>query len=157
MRRVVARYENSEDAAAIEAELRNADLEPMRPEFENPFFDPSAKLPEKRGLLWGGLIGGVIGIAVVLAMALDMIWIPRMSPIITAGRLSLITFGFGIGVAVGGFIGGIWGTLQEVPEPEGPRVAVEVSDDRVGDVVDRMHSHGAIAVNDSVTHHEGPG
>ena len=155
MRRIVARYENDEDANTAEDELRDADLEPERPEFDNQFFDPSSNPPEKRGLLWGGLIGGVLGAILVLAMALDMIWVPRLSPIISAGRLSLATFGFGIGVAVGGFIGGIWGTLKGIPEPDGPRVAVEVSDARVGEVTDRMRSNGATTIDDAVTAHDG--
>lgn len=51
-------------------------------------------------------------------MALDMIWFPRLSPIMTAGRLALVTFGFGIGVAVGGFVGGVWGTFKDIPDPK---------------------------------------
>lgn len=155
MRRVVARYETEEDADALEDELRDAALEPERPEFDNQFFDPSADPPEKRGLLWGGLIGGVIGAAIVMAMAVDLIWIPRLSPIISAGRLSLFTFGFGIGVAVGGFVGGIWGTLKEIPEPDEVRVAVEVSDARVGEIAERMRSYNATTVDEAVTTHDG--
>lgn len=155
MRRVVARYDDEEDAADAEAELRENDLDPERPDTENPFFDPSARPPEARGLLWGGLAGGVVGAAILLAMALDMIWFPRLSPIMTAGRLALVTFGFGIGTAVGGFVGGVWGTLKEVPDPEGPRVAVEVSNARVEDVKDRLHKHDATAIDDAVTRHGG--
>ena len=156
MRRVVARYDDEEDALDAEADLRDADLEPEHADVENPFFDPSARPPEKRGLLWGGLIGGIIGAAILLAMALDMIWIPRLSPIMTAGRLALITFGFGIGAAVGGFVGGVWGTLKDIPDPEGPRVAVRVSDARVSDVKDRLRTHDATTVDDAVTHHDKP-
>jgi len=155
VRRIVARYEDSEDAREAQAELREADFDPERPDIENAFFDPSARPPEARGLAWGGFIGGLVGVAILLAMALDMIWVPRLSPILSAGRLALLTFGFTIGVAVGGFVGGIWGTLKEVPEPEGPRVAVEVSDGRVDDVKDRLRRHDATTVDDAVTHHGG--
>lgn len=155
MRRVVARYDDEEDATDAEAELRENDLDPERLDIENPFFDPSARPPEARGLLWGGLAGGVVGAAILLAMAVDMIWFPRLSPIVTAGRLALVTFGFGIGAAVGGFVGGIWGTLKEVPDSEGPRVAVEVSDARVDDVKDRLYEHDATAIDDAMTRHGG--
>lgn len=153
MRRVVARYEDEADASDAAAELHEADLEPERPDVENPFFDPSARPPEARGLLWGGLGGGIVGAAILLAMALDLIWFPRLSPILTAGRLTLVTFGFGIGVAVGGFVGGVWGTLRDVPDPEGPRVAVRVSDVQVDDVKDRLRAHDPTAVDDAVTNH----
>lgn len=153
MKRVVARYDDEEDAKAAEEALREDDLAPERPTVENPFFDPSARPPEARGLLWGGLIGGIVGAAVLLAMALDMTWVPRLSPIMSAGRLSLLTFGFAIGVAVGGFVGGIWGTSRDVPEPEGPRVAVDVSDTRVEDVKDRLRGHDATTVDDAGTPH----
>ena len=155
MRRIVARYEDSEDAMAAEADLREEDFDPERPDIENAFFDPSARPPEARGLVWGGLIGGVIGAAILLAMALDMIWFPRLSPLMSASRLALVTFGFAVGVAVGGFVGGIWGTLREVPEPEGPRVAVEVSDAQIDDVKDRLRRHDATSVDDAVTRHGG--
>ncbi len=155
MRRVVARYDDEDDATDAETALREDDLDPERPDVENPFFDPSARPPEARGLLWGGLVGGVVGAAILLAMALDVVWIPRLSPILSAGRLALVTFGFGIGVAVGGFVGGIRGTLEDVPAPEGPRVAVEVSDARVDDVKDRLREHDATAVDDAATRHDG--
>lgn len=155
MRRVVARYDDEDDAAEARAALHEMDLDPERPDVENPFFDPSARPPEARGLLWGGLLGGVVGAAILLAMALDVIWVPRLSPIVSAGRLSLVVFGFGIGAAVGGFIGGIWGTSREVPDPEGLRVAVEVSDSRVDDVKDRLRNYDASTVDDGVTRHGG--
>lgn len=155
MRRVVARYEDDEHAREALTDLREGDLEPERPDLENPFFDPSARPPEARGLAWGGLVGGVLGAGVLLAMALDVIWIRRLSPLLTAGRLALVTFGFGTGVAVGGFVGGIWGTYKAVPEPDGPRVAVEVSDARADDVEDRLRDHGATTVDDAATRHGG--
>jgi hypothetical protein len=155
VKRIVAQYEDEESARAAEADLREDDLDPERPDVENPFFDPSARPPEARGLLWGGLIGGVIGAAILLAMAMDMIWFPRLSPLISAGRLALVTFGFTVGVAVGGFVGGIWGTLKEIPEPEGPRVAVEVSDAHVDDIKNRLRGHDATSVDDAVTRHGG--
>lgn len=153
MRRVVARFEDGADASDAEDDLREADFEPERPDVENPFFDPSARPPEARGLLWGGLIGGLVGVAVLLAMAMDMIWFPRLSPILTAGRLTLVTFGFTIGVGVGGFVGGVWGMLRGVPDPEGPRVAVRVSDAQIDDVKHLLRNHDATRVDDAVTHH----
>ncbi|ESP89819.1 hypothetical protein [Candidatus Halobonum tyrrellensis] len=154
MRRVVARYDDEGDAADAEADLRQAGLDPERPDIENPFFDPSARPPEARGLLWGGLVGGVVGAAILLAMAVDVLWVPRLSPIMSAGRLALVTFGFGLGAAVGGFVGGIWGTLGELSDPEGPRVAVRVSDAEVGDVKERLRTHDAVVVDDGATSYE---
>lgn len=153
MRRVVAQYDDSEDARDAEAELREADIEPERPDVENPFFDPSAKPPEARGLRWGGLIGGVLGAVIMLAMALDMLWVPRLSPLMTASRLVLLTFGFLVGAAAGGFVGGIWGTLKEIPEPDEPRVAARVPEAQVDDVKARLRDHDPTTVGDTVTQH----
>lgn len=153
MRRVVARFEDAADASAAEADLREHDMDPSRPNIDNPFFDPSARPPEARGLLWGGLIGGILGAVVLLAMAFDVIWLPRLSPILAAGRLILVLFGFGIGVAVGGFVGGVWGTLRDIPEPAGPRVAVEVPEHRVGNAKKQLRSHDATVVDDAATRH----
>lgn len=152
MRRVVARYDDPDDAAKAESDVGD-DFETERPDIENPFFDPSSRPPESRGLLWGGLIGGVIGSAVLLAMALDMIWFPRLSPLLTAGRLALVTFGLIVGATVGGFVGGVWGTLQEIPDPDGPRVEARVPDAKADDVKERLRDHGATAVDDAVTKH----
>jgi len=153
VRRVVARYDDPEDATAAERDLRDEGYDPERPDIENPFFDPSARPPEARGLLWGGLVGGVVGAIILLAMAMDMIWIPRLSPLLTAGRLSLITFGFTAGVAVGGFVGGVWGLRKDVPEPEGPRVSVRVPDGEVDEIEDRLQRHDPTVVDDTVTRH----
>jgi hypothetical protein len=155
VRRVVARYDDPADARDAEASLREADLDPERVEVENPFFDPSARLPEARGLAWGGLVGGLLGAALLLAMAMDVVWLPRLSPLMTAGRLTLVTVGFGVGVAVGGFVGGVWGTLQDVPDPTGPGVAVRVSEARVDDVRERLRDHDATTVDDAATSHGG--
>lgn len=155
MRRVVARFDDEAAAADAEAALREADMDPERPEIENPFFDPSARPPEARGLRWGGLIGGLLGAVLLFAMAADALWIPRLSPLLTADRLVLVTFGFGIGAALGGFVGGVWGTTKPIPEPDGPRVAVRVSDARVDDARERLRAHGATAVGDGVTRHGG--
>ena len=151
MRRVVARYDDPDDATDAERELREEGYDPERPDIENPFFDPSARPPEARGLLWGGLVGGVVGAIVLLAMAMDMVWFPRLSPLLTAGRLALVTFGFTVGVAVGGFVGGVWGLFKDVPEAEGSRVAVRVSDAEVGEVEDRLQTHDPTAVDDAAT------
>lgn len=156
MRRVFARYDDPDDAAAAADDLREDDLKPERPDVDNPFFDPSARPPEARGLLWGGLVGGVLGAALMLAMGLDVLWIPRLSPLLSAGRLALVTFGFGVGAVAGGFVGGVAGTLRDVPDPAGPRVAVAVPDARAEDVKDRLRSHGASAVDDVAAYHGGP-
>ncbi len=153
MRRVVAQYTDRADARDAEAELREADIEPERLDVENLFFDPSAKPPEARGLLWGGLVGGVLGAALLLAMALDAIWVPRLSPLMTASRLVLLTFGFTVGAAAGGFLGGIWGTLKEIPEPDRPRVAARVPDAQVDDVKERLRAHDPTTVGETVTQH----
>ncbi len=105
MRRVVARYDDPADATEAQEGLREDGYDPERPDIKNPFFDHSARPPEARGLLWGGLVGGVLGAILLLAMAMDMVWFPRLSPILLAGRLGLVTLGFNVGVAVGGFVG----------------------------------------------------
>ncbi|MDS0282670.1 hypothetical protein [Haloarcula onubensis] len=151
MRRVVARYDDPDDATEAAKDLRSEGYDPERPDIGNPFFDPSARPPEARGLLWGGLVGGVLGAILLLAMATDMLWFPRLSPILTAGRLTLVAFGFAVGVAVGGFVGGVWGLRKDVPEAEGPRVAVSVSDAEVGAVEDRLRTHDPTAVDDAAT------
>ncbi|MDS0261940.1 hypothetical protein NDI56_21265 [Haloarcula sp. S1CR25-12] len=155
MRRVIARYDDPADATEAEEDLRKDGYDPERPDIENPFFDPSARPPEARGLLWGGLVGGVLGAILLLAMAMDMIWFPRLSPILSAGRLALVTFGFTIGIAIGGFIGGVWGLSKDVPEAEGPRVAVRVSDAEVDEVEDRLRMHDPTVVDDAVARHGG--
>lgn len=150
MKRVVAEYEDAADASAAEAALRDTDLEPERPDVDNRFFDPAARPPEARGLRWGGLIGGIVGAALLAAMALDLVWFPRLSPIMTASRLTLLVFGFGIGAAVGG----VWGTYQDIPEPTGPRVAVNAPDDRASDAKERLRSYDPAVVDEAVTTHE---
>ncbi|WP_436926620.1 hypothetical protein [Halosimplex amylolyticum] len=156
MRRVVARFDDEEAASDAERSLRETDREPHRPEIDDAFFDPSARPPEARGLAWGGLVGGVLGAALLLAMAMDVVWLPRLSPLMTAGRLTLVVFGFGAGAAVGGFVGGLAGTYRDVPEPDGPRVAVAVPDHRVDETTTMLRGHGATAVDQTVLVHEHP-
>ncbi|MFD1587939.1 hypothetical protein ACFR9U_13200 [Halorientalis brevis] len=153
MKRVVAEYEDADDASAAEADLRDADLEPVRPDVDNRFFDPAARPPEARGLVWGGLVGGVLGTVLLGAMALDFLWLPRLSPIMTASRLTLLVFGFGLGAAAGGFVGGVWGTYQDIPDPTGPRVAVDAPDDRASDAKERLRAHDPSALDEAVTTH----
>jgi len=105
-------------------------------------------LPEGRGILLGGLLGGVLGAALLLGMDLDLFWVPRLSPLLTADTLTLLSFGFGIGAAVGGFGGGVWGTLQDLPETADERVAVDVTDARAGEVTSKLRSNGAVVVDD---------
>ncbi|WP_459191896.1 hypothetical protein [Halosimplex sp. J119] len=154
MRRVVARFEDEETASDAERSLRKRDREPRRPEIDDAFFDPSARLPEARGLAWGGLVGGLLGAALLLAMAMDVVWIPRLSPLLAAGRLELAVFGFGAGAATGGFVGGLAGTYRDVPEPHGPRVAVAVPDHRVDETTTMLRGHGATTVDQTVLVHE---
>lgn len=156
MRRLVATFDAREDAVASKQALREAGLEPDEPDFENPFFDPATPMPEARGLLWGGLLGGLIGAILLFAMYQHVFWIPRISPIMTAGRVMVTFLGFGLGAAIGGFLGGVIGTSRQVADREGSRVAVMVPDDRVGEITDLLRAQGASAVDDTVTHHEHP-
>lgn len=156
MKRLVATFDDSEAVADASAALRDAGFEPSEPDIENPFFDPVAELPERRGLLWGGLLGGLVGAVLLFALNQYVFWIPRISPIMTAGRYELVFLGFGLGVASGGYLGGALGTLRQVPNRDQPQVAVLVPDGRVGEAEDLLRSHGATAIEGVVTHHEHP-
>lgn len=156
MRRIIATFENTEDLTAAKNDLRDADLEPQEPDIDNPFFDPTAKMPEERGLIWGGLLGGLIGAALLFAMSQNVIPIPRISPIMTAGEYMLITLGFGLGAASGGFLGGVIGTSRPSPERTGPQLVVVVPDHRTDDATTILRESGSQTVKDAVTHHEHP-
>lgn len=156
MRRLVATFENTEEATEAKQALHEADLEPEEPDIDNPFFDPATTMPEGRGLLWGGLLGGVIGAVLLFAMDQNVFWLPRISTIMTAGRYELIFLGFGLGAATGGFLGAVVGTSRKVPELDQPRVAVVVPDNRVNETENLLRGQGATAVDGTVTHHEHP-
>lgn len=157
MKRVVARFADADDAAAAERELRAAGLAPERPDFENPFFDPTARIPEERTVVAGALVGGLVGLVVLSAIDADVLWIPRTSPLMSAGEFAVPVLGLGLGLAVGGFVGGVVGTLRPVPESEAPAVAVRAPDHRVGEVADLLREHDATRVAGRVTYHEHPG
>lgn len=156
MRHIFARFENAEDAADAESALRDVDLDHWTPDVENPFFDPSVRMPEVRGLIWGGLLGGLVGALVFAALDQHVFWIPRISPIMTAGSYALVFLGFGVGVASGAFLGGVVGTYRQVPDVDQSRLVVAAPDHRVGETRDVLRSHGATVVEDVVTHHEHP-
>lgn len=75
--------------------LREASLEPDELDIDNPFFNPAIKMPEGRGLLWGGLLGGFIRAVLLFMMDQNIFWIPRISPILTTGQYMLIFLGSG--------------------------------------------------------------
>ncbi len=156
MRRIVATFGDDDDETTARSALRDANLEPKDPEIDDLFFDPSTTMPEGRGLLWGGLIGGLVGAALLFGLEEYVFWVPRISPIMTAGRYELVLLGFGLGVAVGGFLGGVIGTYRRPPEPEQPRLAVVVPDRRVREVKRLLRDHGATAVDGAATRHEHP-
>lgn len=156
MRRIVAQFEDAEAKADAEQALRESDLEPTEPAVDNAFFDPSIRMPESQGLLIGGLLGGLIGAVLLVAMDLDVFWIPRISPIMTAGRHALGFLGFAVGVAAGGFVGGVIGTAMEAPSVDRPRLAVVAPEHRVGEVEDLLDSHGATAIEGAAAYHEHP-
>lgn len=156
MKRVVAQFEDAAAKADAEQALRESDLEPQEPSIDNPFFDPSTRLPESQGLLIGALLGGLLGVVLLVAMDLDVFWIPRISPVMTAGRHTLATLGFGVGVAAGGFVGGVIGTAMEAPDLDDPRLAVVAPEHRVGEAEDLLEQHGATAIEGTAAYHEHP-
>ena len=156
MRRIVATFDDIEETTEAKQALREAGIEPHEPDIDNPFFDPATKMPEWQGLLWGGLLGGLIGAVLLFMMDQNIFWIPRTSPIMTAGQYMLIFLGFGLGAAIGGFLGGVVGTSRQVPELDQPRVAVVVPDNRVDETENILREQGATAVDSTVTHHEHP-
>lgn len=156
MKRIIARFDSEDDAEAAEHALNEAGLEPERPRIDNPFFNPTIRMPEERGLVWGGLLGGVIGLVLFQAINMDLLWVPRFSPMMSADEFAIPVLGLGLGIAIGGFIGGVLGTLRPIPEPEGPEVAVKVPDDRIDRATEVIRTHGATAVSDRVTYHENP-
>ncbi|NHN42988.1 hypothetical protein G9C85_15315 [Halorubellus sp. JP-L1] len=156
MRRIVATFDDTEDATAAKQALREAGLEPEEPEIDNPFFDPATTMPEGRGLLWGGLLGGLVGAVLLFMLDQNVFWIPRISPIMTAGQYMLVFLGFGLGAAIGGFLGGVVGASRPVSALDRPRVAVMVPDDRIGETEDFLRERGATAVDGTVTYHEHP-
>lgn len=156
MRRIVATFDDTADVTATKQALRDAGLVAGEPEIDNPFFDPATTMPERRGLLWGGLLGGIIGAVLLFMMDQNVFWIPRVSPIMTAGPYMLTFLGFGLGAAIGGFLGGVIGTSRQVSELDQPRVAVLVPDYRVGETEELLRSRGATTIDGTVTHHEHP-
>lgn len=156
MKRLVARFEDVADADEARAALREAGLVPDRRDIETPFFDPGASMPEARGLLWGALLGGIVGLALFYAIEVDLLWIPRFSPMMSAGEYAVPFLGLGLGVAIGGFVGGVVGSLRPVPEPSGVAVAVLAPDDRVGEIRGLLHDRGATDVRGRVVYHESP-
>lgn len=156
MRRIVATFDDTEEVTAAKQALRDAGLEPSEPDVDNPFFDPATTMPEKRGLLWGGLLGGLVGAVLLFMLDQNAFWIPRISPIMTAGQYMLVFLGFGLGAVIGGFLGGVIGTSRQVSQLDQPRVAVVVPDHRVGETTELLRDHDATAVDGTVTHHEHP-
>jgi small-conductance mechanosensitive channel len=156
MRRIIATFEDAEDRTAAKEALRDADLKPEEPDIDNPFFDPATKMPESRGLVWGGLLGGLLGVLLLFALEQNLFWIPRISPIMTAGFYELLFLGFGLGAAVGGFLGGAIGTYRHPLDVKQPRLAVETPDHRVDETEGIFKDHDAISVDDTVTYHDHP-
>lgn len=157
MKRVVARFDDESDASGAVSALRSDDLDPERPTFDAPHFDPTARLPEARGLAVGALLGGLLGLTLFQAINAGVLWIPRLSPLMSAGEYAVPVLGLGLGAATGGFLGGVVGTLQPVTTADDPAVAVAVPDDRVAEVTSLLRRHGATTVADRVTYHETPG
>ncbi|WP_225335324.1 hypothetical protein [Halomicrobium urmianum] len=156
MRRLVAAFDDGEDAEAARDALRGAGLDPSEPDVDDPFFDPTVAMPEERGLAWGGLLGGLLGAVLLLAVSRHLVPAWRFAPIMASGPYALTFLGFGLGAASGGFLGGLLGTYRRVPERERPRVAVVVSERRAREATSLLRDHGAAAVDDVVSHHEHP-
>lgn len=156
MRRIVARFDDSEHLENAKNALREADFDPTEPDIENPFFDPSTSMPEGKGMLWGGILGGVIGALLLFALNQNAFWIPRISPIMTAGRYMLVFLGLGVGAAIGVFFGGVIGTYKRVPNQDEPRIAVLVPEQRIDDVTELLRHNDATVVDDAVAYHDHP-
>lgn len=156
MRRIVAAFDDPADVPEATHALREAGFEPSEPDIDNPFFDPATTMPEGRGLVWGGLLGGLIGAVLLFMMDQNVYWIPRVSPIMTAGQYMLVFLGFGLGATIGGFLGGVIGTTRHVSTQDQPRVAIMVPDNRVDETEEILRDHGASAVDGTVTHHDHP-
>ncbi|SFR97834.1 hypothetical protein SAMN05216559_1923 [Halomicrobium zhouii] len=156
MKRLVATFADEAASQSASDALREADVEPEEPAYDNPFFDPTTTMPEERGLRWGAAVGGLVGALLLLGLEANVFWVPRISPIMTAGPYALVFLGLGLGVAVGGFVGGVVGTFREAPSTDDPRVAVTVPDHRVDEITALLRDEGATAVAGTVTHHEHP-
>lgn len=156
MKRLVARFEEAADARDAEAALRDRGLEPDRPDVDNPFFDPTAPLPEASAIVRGALLGGLAGLLLFQAINVDVLWVPRLSPTMSADEYAVPFLGLGLGAAAGGFVGGVVGTLRPVPAPSGTAVTVEAPDDRVREAAGLLRDRGAAVVQGAVTYHENP-
>ncbi|WP_226022950.1 hypothetical protein [Halomicrobium salinisoli] len=156
MKRLVAAFDDGADVDAARDALREAGLDPSEPDVDDPFFDPTVAMPEERGLAWGGLLGGFLGAVLLLVVSKHLVSPWRFAPIMTAGPIALVFLGFGLGAASGGFLGGLLGTYRDVSERKRPRVAVVVSEGRVGEATSLLHDHGAAAVDSVASHHEHP-
>lgn len=159
MKRLYAVFDDADAVAGAKDALTEAGFdtaEVVEARGENRFFDPTATVPEARGWLWGGLLGGVAGALVLYALAANVFWIPRLSPIMTAGPYALVFMGFGLGFATGGFVGGVVGLTREIPGTDGPELVVTVPDNRLEEATDHLRNNGATAIESTVTHHEHP-
>lgn len=156
MRRVVARFADEADATAAAESLRERGLDPDRSAIENPFFDPTAPIPEARGLAWGAILGALVGLLLFQAVNADVLWVPRWSPMMSADEFAVPFLGLGLGAAAGGFVGGVVGTLRPVPGSTAVALTVSVPDDRAGEVAGLLRDAGATAVRGRVTYHENP-
>jgi hypothetical protein len=152
----VARFADEAGARTAAETLRERDLDPDRSAIENPFFDPTAPLPEARGLVWGAAAGAILGILLFQAINADLLWVPRWSPMMSADEFAVPFLGLGLGAAVGGFLGGVAGTLRPVPDSTAVVIAVAVPDDRREEVAGSLRDAGARSVRGRVTYHENP-
>ncbi len=156
MKRLVAAFDDGDDADAARDALREAGLDPSEPDVDDAFFDPTVAMPEERGLAWGGLLGGLVGAVLLLAVSKHLVSPWRFAPIMASGPIALVFLGFGLGAASGGFLGGLVGTYRDVPERGRERVAVVVPEGRVAEVTSLLRDHGAAAIGGVASHHEHP-
>lgn len=156
MKRIDARFDDEQDADAARAALRDAGFDPQTPDVENPFFDPTVRLPEVRLGAIGAVLGGIVGLLLLVAFEQYLFQVPRLSPVTTAGEYSLAFLGLGLGVACGGFVGGAVGILLSAPTNANSSVAVVVPRHRVGEATELLRDHGASTVKTVVAYHEHP-
>lgn len=67
----------------------------------------------------GGLLGGLLGLVLIQVRKVDLLWLPRLSPIVSADALAIPVLGFGL------VFDGVVGTLSPKTGSSGPALVVK--------------------------------